>query len=205
MNLRGKVMSDVPFLSGEKVYLRRLRESDAQGPYPSWFNDEEVCRGNSHHVFPYSQEQALAYIRENQGTDCRLVLAIARKEDGAHIGNIALDNINYFNRTAALTIIVGDKAAWGKGYGREAALLICEHGFVTLNLHRIFSGTFEDNAGFRRIAQYLGMVEEGRRRQEAFKLGRYVDIVEYGLLRDEFLQRFHRANPAEARRAEEGS
>lgn len=203
MNLRGEVMSDVPFLSGVKIYLRDLRESDAQGPYPSWFNDEEVCRGNRHHVFPYSQEQALAYIRESQGTDRRLVLAIVRGEDAAHIGNISLDNIDYISRSAALTIIVGDKTAWGKGYGREAARLICDHGFVTLNLRRISAGTFEDNAGFRRIAQYLGMVEEGRRRQAAFKLGRYVDIVEYGLLRDEFLQRFHRANPAEARRTEE--
>lgn len=199
------MMPDVPFLSGEKIYLRGLRESDAQGPYPSWFNDEEVCQGNSHHVFPYSQEQALAYIRESRGTDRRLVLAIVRREDGAHIGNIALDNIDYINRSAALTIIVGDKAAWGKGYGREAARLICDHGFTTLNLRRISAGTFEDNAGFRRIAQYLGMVEEGRRRQEAFKLGRYVDVVEYGLLREEFLHRFHRANSAEASRTEERS
>jgi RimJ/RimL family protein N-acetyltransferase len=190
-------MPDVPFLSGDKIYLRELRESDAQGPYPSWFNDEEVCRGNSHHVFPYSVEHALAYIRESRGTDRRLVLAIIRREDGAHIGNIALDNIDYINRSAALAIIIGDKTAWGKGYGKEAARLICEHGFVSLNLRRISAGTFVDNAGFHRIAQYLGMVEEGRRRQAAFKLGRYVDVVEYGLLRDEFLGEIQCADSVE--------
>jgi RimJ/RimL family protein N-acetyltransferase len=156
-----------------------------------------------HHLFPYSREQALTYIRENQRTDRRLVLAIVRKEDAAHIGNITLDSIDYISRSAALAIIVGDKSAWGKGYGREAARLICEHGFLTLNLRRISAGTFDDNAGFRRIAQYLGMVEEGRRRQAAFKLGRYVDIVEFGLLREEFLRRFHKENPAEAGREEE--
>jgi RimJ/RimL family protein N-acetyltransferase len=183
-------MSDVPFLSGEKIFLRELRESDAQGAYPSWFNDEEVCRANSHHVFPYSQVQALQYIRENQGTDRRLVLAIIRREDAAHIGNIALDCLNHINRSAELTIIIGDKTAWGKGYGKEAARLLCDHGFQVLNLNRIAAGTFESNIAFRRVAEHLGMVEEGRRRQGAYKLGRYVDVIEFGVLRTEYLKRF---------------
>jgi RimJ/RimL family protein N-acetyltransferase len=189
--VEGKAMLDVPFLSGEKIYLRALRESDAQGPYPSWFNDEEVCRGNSHHVFPYTLEQALAYIREGRGTNRLLVLAIIRREEGTHIGNIALDNIDYINRSAGLTILVGDKTTWGRGYGKEAARLICEHGFLTLNLHRIAAGTFHNNIGFQKIAAYLGMVEEGRRRQAAYKNGRYLDIIEYGLLKDEFVRRFN--------------
>ena len=193
-------MGEVPFLSGKDIYLRGLVEADAQGPYPTWFNDTEVCRGNSHHVFPHSAEGALLYIRQTRGTDRRLILAIIRREDEAHIGNITLDSINYINRTAELTIIIGDKTAWGKGYGREAARLICGHGFSTLNLNRIAAGTFEDNEGFRKIAAYLGMLEEGRRRQGAYKDGRYVDVIEYGLLRDEFLRRFAAESSSDAAR-----
>jgi RimJ/RimL family protein N-acetyltransferase len=38
----------------------------------------------------------------------------------------------------------------------------------------------------RRIALDLGMREEGRRREAAFKDGRFVDCVEFGVLRAEF-------------------
>lgn len=34
------------------------------------------------------------------------------------------------------------------------------------------------------------MVEEGRRREALFKNGQYVDIMEYGVLRDEFNNNF---------------
>ena len=40
----------------------------------------------------------------------------------------------------------------------------------------------------QRLALYLGMKEEGRRREAAFKDGRYVDLIEYGILAGEWQQ-----------------
>jgi RimJ/RimL family protein N-acetyltransferase len=34
------------------------------------------------------------------------------------------------------------------------------------------------------------MQKEGCRRQAAYKQGRYMDVIEYGVLREEYLQRF---------------
>lgn len=174
------------FLTGERITLRPLIEADADGPYVSWFNDAAVCQGNSHHIYPYHREQALTYIRQTaQGRDT-LVLAVVLRADGRHIGNIALQSIHPVNRTAELSIVLGDKSAWGKGYGLEAAQLLVAHGFLALNLHRIGCGTFHENIAMQKLAHSLGMKEEGRRRQGAFKDGRYLDIVEFGLLRSEF-------------------
>jgi RimJ/RimL family protein N-acetyltransferase len=176
----------ISFLEGERIYLRPLVESDAEGPYPSWFNDEEVCRGNSHHVFPYAAEAALAYIRQAAQSPDNLILAIIRREDERHIGNIALQGIHTVYRSAELSIVIGDKSAWRKGYAREAMRLLCDHGFGALNLNRIACGTFEDNQGMKRLALAVGMQEEGRRRQAAFKQGRYVDVIEYGVLKSDY-------------------
>jgi len=184
-------MSGIPFLIGKEIYLRPLVEGDSEGAYPRWFNDAEVCRGNTHHIFPYTAEDARAYIQRANSDHRQLFLAIIRREDDTHIGNIALDNIDHLNRTAELSIIIGDKSYWGKGYGKEAARLIYDHGFLVLNLNRIAWGTFEDNAGAHKLAEYLGMVEEGRRRQAVYKLGRYVDVIEYGVLRSEYVARFN--------------
>ena len=60
-----------------------------------------------------------------------------------------------------------------------------------LNLNRIACGTFENNKGMRKLAEYLGMCEEGRRRRAVYKYGRYVDVIEYGVLKDEYVVLFN--------------
>lgn len=179
-----------PFLVGEKIYLRSLVEEDAEGPYATWFNDEEVCFGNSHHVFPYTYESALSYIRHSHETRNSLILAIILSEDDRHIGNIALQDIHPNYHSADFSILIGDKSAWGGGVGKEAGRLICDHGFRAMNLHRIACGTFENNLAMQRLALYLGMVQEGVRRKAAFKGGKYLDIIEFGVLRDEYEARW---------------
>ena len=176
----------VPFLTGERLYLRPLLEADAQGPYLAWFNDEEVCRGNSHRVFPFTPGAAQDYIAHAGKTRDALILAIILHEDDRHIGNISLQGINWVSRSAEFAIVIGDKTAWGKGYAREAARLLLDHGFRALNLHRVGCGTYEGNAAMARLALSLGMKKEGRRRQAAFKDGRYVDVIEYGVPRNEY-------------------
>src|SRR5436190_11475099 len=109
-------VSAAPFLVGPRLFLRTLTEADADGPYPSWLNDPEVCRGNSHHVFPYTREAALAYIRRVAEARDELVLAVVLHEGDRHIGNIALHNIRPVYRSAELAILIGDRSAWGKGY-----------------------------------------------------------------------------------------
>jgi len=174
------------FLQGSRLYLRSLIESDADGSYSSWFNDEEVCAGNSHHVRPYTREAALDYIRYARQTTDSLILAIVLSDGDRHVGNIALGSINRLYRTAEFSIVIGDKSIWGKGYSKEAAYLLCDHGFASMNLHRIGCGTFQDNEPMKKLATALGMKEEGRRREAAFKHGGYVDIIEFGVLRNEY-------------------
>lgn len=175
------------FLTGARVYLRALEESDAQGPYVSWLNDAHVCRGNSHHVYPYTESDATAYIRSTRDTKNALVLAIVLREDHTHIGNIALQKIHWVNRSAEFAILLGDQRHWGKGYGTEAGRLLVQHGFGTLGLNRIECGTFESNHGMRKLALALGMKEEGCRRQSAFKDGLFVDVIEFGMVKEDTL------------------
>lgn len=176
-----------PFLVGERILLRALTEEDCSGRYPSWFNDQEVCRYNSHFLFPYRQEDSIRYVRGITDSTTDLVLAIAQKKENRHIGNVSLQNIDVVNQTAEFSILIGEKDCWGKGYSREAGRLILDHGFRLLNLNRIYCGTPEDNIPMKKLALSLGMKEEGRRRQALFKEGRTLDIVEFGILREDVL------------------
>lgn len=189
-------MGRADILRGDRLYLRPLVGPDAFGAYPTWLNDAEACRGNSHHRFPYTQADASAYIRSAGTATHEIVFAIVVHARDRHIGNIALQRIRTIDRTAELSILIGDRTAWGRGYGTEAADLLCAFGFDRLGLHRISCGTFHDNDAMRKVALALGMREEGRRRGAAFKDGRFVDVIEYGVLREEF-----RARPSRPVRA----
>lgn len=180
----------VPFIVGKKIYLRPLMDVDVEGPYVSWFNDQEICQGNSHHVFPYTVESAQAYIHYANESKEQLILAIVSKEDNRHLGNIALQHIHPVYRSAEFSIVIGEKDAWGQGIGKEAGRLICDHGFQAMNLYRIACGTFENNVAMQRLARYLGMVQEGVRRHAAFKAGKYLDVIEYGVLKHEYEKRW---------------
>lgn len=141
-----------PFLIGDKIYLRGLEIKDLESNYIQWLNDEEVCKYNSHHVFPYYRENAEQYIKDTFNSRKALVLGIILIDNDLHIGNIALQDINYINRSAEFAILMGDKDYWGKGYSKEAAFLIIQHGFMALNLHRIYCGTSSDNLPMQKLA-----------------------------------------------------
>lgn len=174
------------FLQSDRLFLRPLRESDIQGPYLDWLNDAEVCQGNSHHVYPYTESRAKAYVDYSENTKDALILAVVLKEEGIHIGNIAIQNIHWIYRTGEFAILLGDKRFWGKGFGQEAGHLILSHAFSEMNLSRIGCATFGNNEGMCRLALALGMKQEGVRRQAAFKGNGYLDIIEFGILKSEF-------------------
>ncbi|MBI1952741.1 MAG: GNAT family N-acetyltransferase [Candidatus Omnitrophica bacterium] len=183
-------MTPPPFLQTKRVLLRSLTEADCDGAYLNWLNDPEVCRHNGHHLFPYRPEDAVRYVKKMLASPNDLVLAVTLTDGGRHIGNISLQNIDWVNRLAEFAILIGEKDCWGKGYSKEAARLLLDHGFRSLNLHRIHCGTSASNMPMRGLAAHLGMREEGRRRQALFKQNSYLDLLEYGLLREEFLKRF---------------
>ncbi len=168
----------------DDYFVRGLRESDVDGPYPSWFEDQEVCRFNSHGKFARSEEYFRRYVRSLNEVDS-VVWAICHREHG-HIGNISLQAISPLNRNAEFAVILGDRRHWGSGVGRLAGRQLLAHGFGKLGLERVYCGTAATNTAMRKLAAALDMREEGVRRHHLFLEGQWVDVVEFGVLRTEF-------------------
>ena len=179
-----------PFLVGDLVYLRPLRYEDLDGNYVHWLNNPEVCRYNSHHVFPYTREKAEEYIRYARSTKDALILAIVVKETGQHIGNASFVSIDRHNQQAEYAIIIGEKASHGRGYGTEATTLVFEHGFHSLNLHRIRAGVNAENTPSLSLFTRVGMKQEGVLEDAIFKNGRFHNIILFGMLKDVFMKKY---------------
>lgn len=184
----GKQSGTFMRLVGNRLYLRPLELIDTEGDYPNWLNDPIVCQYNSHGDNLYTREMAAEYIHSVQNNPNSNVFAICMIENDRHIGNIALQQISLKNRNAELAILIGEKEVYGQGIGYEAALLLVEYAFEYLKLHRLYCGTHSENIGMQKLALKLGMRQEGVRREALFKNGSFANIVEYGMLSDEFLK-----------------
>lgn len=167
-----------------QYYARPLSASDLDGPYPGWFEDQDVCRYNSHGKFFKTRDHFSQYVRELDRED-RVVWALCHVEDG-HIGNVTLQGISFIDRTAEFAIIIGDRRHWGRGVGVEAGRALLKHGFDKLGLEKIHCGTAATNEGMKALARALGMKLEGTRRKHLFLEGGRVDMLEYGVFREEF-------------------
>jgi len=175
-----------PFLVGKKIYLRIIEESDLNENYQSWFNDEEVCKFNSHHRFPNYRQDMEEYYNDAIKSKNNIILAIMDKETDKHIGNVSLQDIDLINGSAEFAIIIGDKDCWDKGVGKESARLIISHGFGQLNLTRIYCGTSEKNIGMQKLAESIGFKKEGAARKAIYKNGEHHNIINFGLLKEEY-------------------
>lgn len=172
------------FIKGERLILRPLLEEDFTSEYLSWLNDPEVNRFSRRRAYPTSHEGMVAWPRSQaQHPEQGFILALIA-EDGVHIGNISLTNLHPVNRTAEISILIGRRDYWGRGYGSEAVELLTAHAFESLNLRLVHAGTI--NPSFRGIVEKLGWRQEGCLRERVFAEGAYHDQTLHALSREEF-------------------
>src|SRR5687768_10061073 len=152
-------------------FVRALQKSDLAGPYLSWFEDQEVCKYNSHGKFAKTVDYFESFF-DSLNTEERVVWAVCHVRDG-HIGNISLQGISVINRNAEFAILMGDKRHWGKGVAYDAGSRLLYHGFCKLNLERIYCGTAATNVGMKKLAERLGMTLEGTRRSHLYLEGQW--------------------------------
>ena len=166
-------------ICGKRVYLRPLALEDANGNYPNWLNDKEVCRFNSHGDVLYTKKMAIEYIKSAQNNSKCQVFAICDKKSNKHIGNISLQQILYEDRSAEFAILMGEKSFWGQGFAKEAGKLLMKYGFKSLNLKKIYCGTSEANVPMQKLAEKLKMRKIVNSNKTIIKNSITYDIVEY--------------------------
>jgi ribosomal-protein-alanine N-acetyltransferase len=173
----------VPFIEGERIYLRGVCLSDADENYYRWMNDDKVTQYLESRFYPHSVESIASYISQVNESSDSVFLAVVAKEKNVHIGNIKIGSINWIHRYADVGIMIGEKAYWGQGLATEAIKLVVDYAFNKLNLRRLEAGCYANNLASIRAFQKAGFTEEGRLKQRYFWNGEYVDRVCLGIIR----------------------
>jgi len=173
------------FLVGDRLYLRPLDAETDLDRCLRWINDPEIVVNLGRRT-PMSRTTERDWLIGQYKGDRDLPLAIVLNDGDCHIGNVGLHAIDYLDRSAEFGLLIGEKDAWGEGYGPEAGRLILDHGFRQLGLHRIFLHVYAFNERAQRVYAKLGFVPEGTLRESYFHDGTYHDTLIMSILEEEW-------------------
>jgi RimJ/RimL family protein N-acetyltransferase len=103
-------------------------------------------------------------------------------------GSLTLHSIDWKNRRAELGFFVVPSER-GRGVAAAAVQAALDWTFRDLDLERVELTTTPDNGAVAALAARLGFTREGVLRARNLERGRRVDVVWFGLLRDEWATR----------------
>lgn len=172
----------IKFLNGDNLYLRPIEPEDL----PSicrWANDPDIRRLTGE-VLPTSMKSAAEFLERVHTEKDRVWFSVVLKEDRI-IGEAGLLRMFHFWRTTDLTLIIGEKDCWGKGYGTEAILLLLDYAFGYLNFHRVAVGVVGFNERALHFYERVGFKKEGIQRDGYYFDHQYHDFVMMSILEDE--------------------
>lgn len=169
-----------------KIIIKPLtKEIIDDSCYRNWFNNPLITQFSSHGVFPLTEEGINLYLQKaNNKSNITWAIMLTATRPNPHIGNIALQEIDYINRSAELAILIGVTEYCGKGVATEACELVISHAFTRLNLNRVWIGTPELNKGMIGVAKKVGMEIEGRLIKAFWYNDKYIDIVKYSIVKE---------------------
>jgi RimJ/RimL family protein N-acetyltransferase len=172
------------------VRLRAIDRPDLP-LFVDWFNDPEVRSGLAI-CLPMSgvqEENWFARVLQGPAEEFPLMIEIPDQENWKPIGSCGFKQIDWRNRSATLGISIGDKASWNQGHGTETMELLLDHGFGTLNLHRIWLQVYRGNPRAIRCYEKAGFIHEGCFREAHYRDGKYEDALIMSVLKPEWQKR----------------
>jgi len=176
-----------PFLIGETIYLRPLESED--GPQAArWFQAAEIG-GRFASGLPMSEEAGRRHLEGLTRDERQVGLAVALRADDKLAAAIRLYSLQPQRRSGGYRLAVDPAARGGGRIAVEATRLVLAYVFESLNLNRLWIHEFAFDQAARKRFGKLGFVEEGVLRQEAWRDGRYEDVVVMAMLREEWDRR----------------
>ena len=177
---------------GRRVLLRSLLPSDltfladwAENPFL-----ERMVGSEFLHTFKHVYDKAPTFFEACQNDPTQVVCVITaaqptEAEGNKPLGLARLFNIHLTEGYAFLETLLADEHAVRRGFGVEAGKLICCYGMDVLGLNRIEAKVYEYNTLSINSLTRHGFKQEGVLRRAGFCAGQHVDVLVFGILREE--------------------
>ncbi|MGE5503350.1 MAG: GNAT family N-acetyltransferase [Actinomycetota bacterium] len=173
-------MARSPTLTTARLTLVRFTEGLVGERYIGWLNDPRVTRYSRQRHRRHDREDCLRFLAGyGDGSPSHFWAILA---GGEHVGNITAD-VDLPNRVAALSIMIGEVSAWGKGIGAEAWGAVADVLLADGGMRKLEAGTMAVNLGMLKVFERTGFAVEGIRPRHFLWEGQEVDLVQAGRFR----------------------
>jgi RimJ/RimL family protein N-acetyltransferase len=172
-------------LTGSRVVLRR-HATENLAAFRRWYSDPEIAKLARYQEAPMRAEEIERFFTARVVGPDALAMAIHERGSDRLVGTCAFSQLDGENGSALYHITIGEKDAWGRGYGTEATQLMLDHAFGTLALHRVALFVFEFNERAIRTYRRCGFVIEGRSRESIYRDGRWWDELAMSVLESDW-------------------
>lgn len=152
-----------------------------------WYRDPELARLTRYQTRPMPREEVERFFHARLLAPEAVAYAIHVRATDRLIGLTTFSSLDADNGTVLFHITIGERDAWGQGFGTETAELMLQHAFERLGLHRVGLSVFAFNERAIRSYEKAGFHIEGRLREAIQRDGRYWDEVQMGALGREWL------------------
>lgn len=159
----------------ETVFLRKISSDDTENII-KWRNSDFV-RSNFifQKLFTVSSQEK--WIEKEINTGHVVQFIIVDKYLDKDVGCVYLRDIDNDFKKAEYGIFIGEKDAFGRGIGTQAAKLIVAYAFEKLQLHKVFLRVFADNHIAIHSYKKAGFVQEGYFKDDVFVNSSYRDMI----------------------------
>jgi [ribosomal protein S5]-alanine N-acetyltransferase len=168
-----------------RIVLRPVEETD----HPLilvWQNDPEVAWW-----MDYERTFTLEDIHESEERAKLEGHAFLIEAAGRPVGRIGLNAYRERDGVCSLYVFIGERTAWGHGYGPEAIVAMLGWGFANLDLYLVELWGLSANERAFHAYERVGMRRDGTLRERSYKSdGRHHDRTVMSITRDEF-ERLH--------------
>ena len=166
-----------------RLLLRRFRLTDADDVY-AYAQDPEWRHFLQTVPEPYERRHADAFVASRRLMDWQTRPGWAVEFAGRVVGAVEL----WFQREHGRAEFGYTLARWlwGRGLMTEAVSAVMDEAFATLPLRKITARAIAPNIGATRVMEKAGMQFEAVLRQHHVHRGQVVDLMHYGLLREEW-------------------
>lgn len=176
-------MATSRLIKTERLIIMPFSEKYLTKRYVGWLNDPVVVRFSDQRRRKHTLKSCREYMESFKKSPNYFWAIIANDKNLGHIGNMNA-YVDSVHKTADLGILLGERSAWGYGYGLEAWTAVCEY-LLKNGMRKITAGTLSVNVKMLSLMKRAGMVEDGKRIRHYIFEGSEVDIVYMALFKED--------------------
>ena len=138
------LLDEIKEIKGEKIILKNKSLNDFANDY-MWRTDAELSTLDATYPLDLSFKDFVRAYKSEIMKNTKNTARFSVFANTEHIGNSMFYNIDYFNNSMELGIMIGKKSYWNKGYGTDIINTMLKFIFNNTNFSKIYLHTLKWN------------------------------------------------------------